>query len=70
MARLKVRLFVANRPVLCLDDAPHVPRSVWVATDPAGSFLMSAPGRIGLDGLEDCDQEVGVFTPRTKVPRG
>jgi hypothetical protein len=50
---------------------PHrSPGSIWIATETAGSSLSSAMGRSGLDGSEDCDQEVGLFTPRTKIPRG
>jgi hypothetical protein len=44
--------------------------SAWVASGPPDSSPRSATRRSGLDGSEHCDQEVGVFTPRTQVPRG
>jgi hypothetical protein len=66
----RARHSAANRSVLCLDGAPPLPASVWFAIDTDGSSLWSAMGCSGLDGSENCHQEVGILTPRTKVPRG
>ena len=46
------------------------PGSAWVASRPPDSSPRSATRRNGLDGSEHCDQEVGIVTPRTQVPRG
>jgi hypothetical protein len=64
------RHFAANRSVLVWMMPHRSPGSVWIATETDGSSLRSAMGCSGLDGSENCDQEVGVFTPRTQVPRG
>jgi hypothetical protein len=64
-----VRLLAAHRSVLfagCLNARRHGPGRdrdsrilTWYATRRSGS-----------DGPEEHDQELGVFTPRTQVPRG